>query len=359
MVAGRGKADSPAAKTQKSLKPRRRLGRAPVAFCSLIYFMRGWLTAVLLLLHGAAASPIPGEACGASPASPLGACDAPLDIAIVIDNSLSTSDSAHTSITSALTYAIGHDLALSAAASSPRVMIVSYDEPSGRPCAAAAGCSPDGAAEILAPLTANAATLAAALAARPAARGLACISCGLSYARTQLAAARGPGSASRVPLIVLVTEGSQTTAGTDARAVDTAESIRADGYLVVAISLGGAPAGLAASIATPAYALVRQPYFPMHPFFHAPPVLTPRCCLSRTRRTSAGRRCCAASPRRSVRWSTSHARRWRRCAPSAPRVGTSWASACMAVDSSTATTHLSCAASLTARHTTRSSAPTR
>jgi hypothetical protein len=179
---------------------------------------------------------VPGESCPLGAPGRARACAAAQDWAVVVDNSLATTPPLHSNISSALEALVDLFALDASSASSPRLTLISFDEPSTRPCTAYSGCSADGAAEVLAPLSADANALRRAIRTRPSARGLSCISCGISLAEHQLRSVRGEG---RTPVILLLAGSSQTAGGTDALAMHTAELVKDANVTVLTIALGG------------------------------------------------------------------------------------------------------------------------
>ena len=90
-----------------------------------------WVS-TLLLAAAARAAPVPGEVCAGAPVAR--GCSAAQDWAILIDNSLSTAP-LRPAISASLHSAVNSFALSPASANSPRLMLISFDEPSNRPCA--------------------------------------------------------------------------------------------------------------------------------------------------------------------------------------------------------------------------------
>ena len=139
----------------------------------------------------------------------------------------------------------------------PRVGIVAF---SGPPigCEGAA-CSTENAAPVLLNLTSDYSLARSIIEGRPTSDGLTCISCGIEVGRSVLQDAAQQRDA--LPIMLLLTDGRQTVDGDNNKAIDTANTVKSDGVVVVAMGYEDADTatmeGMASS-PTSTYFIVRK-----------------------------------------------------------------------------------------------------
>ena len=188
-----------------------------------------------LLAVGTLAVSVPGEQCTFIPAS--GTCTAMLEYVLVVDNSWSMREH-YNGISDFMRRVTGSFALDTQDEFAPRVSIITI----------AGGFQDDQGehAQVLHPLSGNAATLTTAINGRPAPsreKGYTCISCGLDLAASILSLMKGfrksGGPAKQI--VMVLTDGEQTVWGGNDAAMRAADALKKAGADIVAISLGACP----------------------------------------------------------------------------------------------------------------------
>ena len=183
-----------------------------------------------LLAVGTLAVSVPGEQCAFIPAS--GTCTAMLEYVLVVDNSWSMREH-YNGISDFMRRVTGSFALDTQDEFAPRVSIITI----------AGGFQDDQGehAQVLHPLSGNAATLTTAINGRPAPsreKGYTCISCGLDLAASLL---RSLKRSEAKPIVMVLTDGEQTVWGLNNAAMQAADELKNAGADIVAMSLGACP----------------------------------------------------------------------------------------------------------------------
>lgn len=190
---------------------------------------------LLVLLAALVGSAELTTSCTLSPVSrpdPNALCSATLDVVLVVDASSSVAD-IHLEVNQFI-HALRSRFAFTSSGGGPRFAVVTFNGP---PMSHLQDFDEAEAARLLMNLTGDTGRMHGAIDGRPASSGTTCISCGLLRAHQHLAAFGRPTAR---PVVVVLTDGSQTVGGDDLTVIEYAANLKATGNTVVTVGFGDA-----------------------------------------------------------------------------------------------------------------------